>query len=310
MNAAPLKVMVLAGGPDHEREVSLASGESVAAGLVEAGHEVRRSDVMPQELSVLNAFEAWGGDVIFPALHGAWGEGGGLQRVLDHRGLCYVGSSAAAAELAMDKHRSKLVFENHGVPTPAFELIRPGERPGMEPPVVVKPHDEGSSIGVHICHDEAAISRACAALAGQHRNLLIERYIEGRELTVGLLGGGAQRGGYDILPALEVVPAAGFYDYEAKYHRNDTTYRFDLDLPSSLIEQLGQSALRAHQALGCRHLSRVDFIVDREHRLWCLEVNTMPGFTSHSLLPKAAAKAGIHWPQLLDRLVRLPLSHR
>ncbi len=303
----PLKVMVLAGGPDREREVSLESGRAVAEGLTAAGHEVRQHDILPEDLSALDAFVQWGGHVIFPALHGAWGEGGRLQRILDQRELAYVGSGAAAAELAMDKRLSKLVFETQGVPTPPFEFVRVGERIDMPPPVVVKPHDEGSSIGVHICRDADAIQRARQALSQRHHSLLIERYVEGSEMTIGLIGG-ARGGGYDILPALHVMPASDFYDYEAKYQRDDTRYRFDIDLPAEVLEQLGQLALRAHKALGCRHLSRVDFIIDREHRPWCLEVNTMPGFTSHSLLPKAAARAGLAWPQLLDRLVHLPLA--
>ncbi len=309
MQATPLKVMVLAGGPDREREVSLASGREVAAGLKEAGHQVELRDITPDNLAALDEFADWGGDVVFPALHGPWGEGGRLQRVLDERGFPYVGSAAPAAELAIDKQLSKIVFQNKKLPTPEFEFLRVGEPMTMAPPVVLKPYNEGSSIDVVICHDRETAERARADLCNKYRSVLVERFVRGRELTVGVLGGvGGVPAKYEALPPIEIVSAATFYDYDAKYDRDDTQYLFDIDLPEPVLSEIRRLALQAHRVLGCRHLSRVDFLVDEAHRPWCLEVNTIPGFTSHSLLPKAAARAGIAWPALLDRLVRLPLG--
>ncbi len=304
-----LKVMVLAGGPDAEREVSLESGKAVASGLEQAGHDVRLCDIMPDDLRALQEFQDWAGDVIFPALHGPWGEGGRLQRLLDDREIAYVGCGSAAGELAMDKQLSKLVFQQKGVPTPDFEFVRSGEKISMQPPVVFKPYNQGSSVGVALCHTQEEVEQARQDLSSHYHSILVERMIRGKELTVGVLAGrDGKPGQYEVLPVIEIVPADTFYDYQAKYQSEQTRYLFDIDLPTQTLEQLKELALEAHHALGCRHLSRVDFMVDQEHRPWCLEVNTMPGFTSHSLLPKAAKQAGIAWPDLLDRLVRLPLN--
>jgi len=304
-----LNILVLAGGPDAEREVSLKSGEAVAGGLAEAGHRVLLRDIQPDDLAGLDEYEQWGGHVVFPALHGPWGEGGGLQRLLDDRGYAYVGSAAAAADLAMDKQLAKLVFQQHEVPTPEFEFLRPGQPITMPPPLVIKPYNQGSSIGVRLCPDADAVAKARGELAADHGSLLIERMIQGKEMTVGVLGGvDGVAGRYEALPPIQVTPAEQFYDYHAKYQSDATRYSFEIDLPQATLQKVRDLALQAHRVLGCRHLSRVDFIVDDRGQAWCLEVNTMPGFTSQSLLPKAAKHAGISWPTLLDRLVRLALQ--
>ncbi|MEX0744986.1 MAG: D-alanine--D-alanine ligase [Phycisphaeraceae bacterium] len=298
-----LRVLVLAGGPDREREVSLNSGSEVAAALREAGHEVRESDVLPDDVTALDAFNDWPGDVIFPVLHGRWGEGGGLQRLLDQRALPYVGCRATAAALCMDKAATKAVLDEHGLPTPAYETLRPGQPATLAPPVVVKAVNEGSSIGLSICHNTTDRNGAILTLGEQYAHLLVERYVAGMELTVGVIEDAA--GQPEALPALEIVPAEGYYDYQAKYQRDDTQYRFDIALPAATLAELRRLALRAYEVLGVRHLGRVDFLVDAEHRPWLLEVNTIPGFTGHSLLPMAARQAGLPLPALVDRLVRL-----
>lgn len=301
-----MKVMVLAGGPDREREVSLQSGEQVASGLSEAGHRVLVRDILPGTLGVLDEFEQWGGDVIFPALHGPWGEGGGLQAILDQRGLRYVGSQTAAAKLAMNKHEAKQVMQRAGVRVPEGERISTGDCPAIAPPVVVKPLDEGSSFGVKLCSDQASLDEALALLGKEYEQLLVERLIRGMEITVGVIGTGS--GGttaHRALPAIRVIPASGFYDFHAKYQREDTRYEFDIPMSADALRKLGEVAVAAHEALGCRHLSRTDFLVDDEGLAWCLEVNTMPGFTSHSLLPKAAGRAGLSFSELTDHLVVL-----
>ncbi|MFP4145711.1 MAG: D-alanine--D-alanine ligase family protein [Phycisphaeraceae bacterium] len=303
-----LKVLVLAGGPDRERHVSLQSGATVTRALEAADHDVRQRDIGPDDLTPLDAFAAWRGDVIFPVLHGKWGEGGGLQRILDDRGLPYVGCRADAAERCMDKHATKAALAAAGLPTPESELIEAGERSTLELPVVVKAPDEGSSIGLEVCRTREELGRACEALSEHHPRLLVERFVTGPELTLGVLG--RADGGLDVLPPIQIVPAAGHFDFQAKYERDDTRFLFDIGLPRQLLAELGPLALRTAEVLGVRHLGRVDVIVDDAHRPWVLEVNTIPGFTSHSLLPLAAGQAGIELPSLVDRLVRLPLGER
>ncbi|MEX0653384.1 MAG: D-alanine--D-alanine ligase [Phycisphaeraceae bacterium] len=313
-----LRVLVVAGGPDRERGVSLVSGAAVAGALREAGHVVREADVGPGDLSALAGFGAWGGDVIFPVLHGKWGEGGGLQRVLDERGLPYVGCRSAAAALCMDKGRTKAALSAAGLPTPASRVVEggaglaeelatevasPGGPEGVGLPVVVKAVDEGSSFGLAICHSEAEAAAAVARLGREFGRLLVEQYVAGLEVTVGVVDG--VDGRPEALPAIQIVPAGAYYDYAAKYERDDTQYRFDIPLPADVLAEIQRLAVRAYTVLGVRHLGRVDFLVDGAGRPWILEVNTMPGFTSHSLLPMAAARAGLGLVGLVDRVVRL-----
>lgn len=305
-----MKVMVLAGGPDREREVSLHSGECVAAALREAGHEVLLHDLTPADTSALDAFAQWQGDCIFPALHGRWGEGGGAQTLLEARGFSYVGCTPLVAELCMDKHRTKLVVQDHEIATPQWELIGVGQSATLEPPVVVKAFDEGSSIDLFICHDVAARDHAVHELLNRHARLLVEQFIAGREMTVSVIGREPGHAGVVALPVIHIVPKPAFYDYQAKYLRDDTEYRFDIDAPPALLERIQAAAVCAHERLGVRHLSRSDFIVDAAGTPWFLEINTMPGFTTHSLLPKAARQSGLAMPQLVDRLVRLAVYHR
>ena len=297
--------MVLAGGPDRERPVSLQSGATITAALAEAGHVVEQRDITPLDLSALDEFVAWRGDVVFPILHGPWGEGGGLQRILDQRGLPYVGSSGPAADLCMDKQRTKVALQQAGLPTPPSQLLGIGDALTLSAPLVLKPLREGSSIDVAICPDDAAVQRSRAELATRHSMLLAEKFIAGIELTVGVVGGPA---GYEPLPPIQIQPAAAFYDYEAKYQRDDTRYVFDIKLPPAVLDRVRTLALEAHRVLGCRHLSRVDMMVDAAGDPWIIEVNTLPGFTSHSLLPMAARHAGIPTATLVDRLARLPLG--
>ncbi len=308
MPPSPLNILVLRGGPDRERPVSMKSGAQVAAALREAGHDVREADIGPGDLAALDDFAAWPGDVVFPVLHGKWGEGGPLQEILDERRLPYVGCPAPAARLCIDKHRTKLVLEQHHIDTPAFELLAPGQPATLPPPVVVKVPEEGSSIGLAICHDQAARDHALYELRDLANKLLVEQFIPGAEVTVGVISS-ADGKSITALPPIHIVPATSFYDYDAKYDRDDTQYRFDLPGGQPVIDTLQELALRAHKSLGCRHLSRVDFILDADHRPWCLEINTMPGFTTHSLLPMAARHAGLDMPALTDRLARLAAAN-
>ncbi len=284
--------------------MSLLSGQQIAQALKQAGHEVWLRDCLPNDLTALDEFETWGGHLIFPILHGSWGEGGPLQQILDERELTYVGCTHDAASLCMDKYRTKRMLQQHGLPTPVFERISRHQQPTLPTPLVLKAIDEGSSFDLHICTDQDMLESALTDLHSRHEHLLAEQYIAGPELTVSILDEVA-------LPVIQIAPATDFYDYEAKYQRDDTQYLVgpeQIDLPPALLQHIQSLARQAHQALGCRHLSRVDFMVDAQQQPYILEVNTLPGFTSHSLLPMAAAARGMDLPTLTDRLVRLALQ--
>lgn len=299
--------MVVTGGPDREYEVSLQSAQQVTEALEQSGHLVRQQQVGPADLNALDRFVEWQGDVIFPALHGQWGEGGPLQQEMERRGLPFVGSGSMSSDLCMDKHRANTVLGQHHLDCPPHQLLEADQDVRLEPPVVIKPQCEGSSIDLEVCTDGKQLRQARARLHQNHVRLMVEKYIEGKELTVAVL---QTNSGLQALPAIHIVPATGFYDQAAKYERDDTEYRFDIDLPTPVLEQVNRMAVAAHEALGCRHLSRVDLIVDPDHRPWILEVNTIPGFTRKSLVPKSSVRQGISLPQLTDRLVRLAVQSR
>jgi len=293
------RVAVLMGGPDAEHEVSLASGTRVADALeAHGGWTVSRHVVDRPDAAALRDLAAdVGADVVFPVLHGPFGEGGPLQEALEAAQTPYVGSDSHASRRGMDKLESKRLARTCGVPTPA--AIDLGREPAgrLEPPVVVKPVDEGSSVGVRLCRTAAAVEEARRDLAG--RRLMLERLVPGRELTVGIVHG-------EVLPIVEVVPAEGFYDYQAKYHRDDTRYEIDPPLPSGIAESCRRHAMAIWNVVGCRDLARVDFMLDEEGP-WFLEVNTMPGMTDHSLVPMAAERAGLSMPELCAVLVSAAL---
>ncbi len=296
-NPRNITVLVLGGGPDRERPVSLQSAANVAQALRDAGYQTIERDIEPADISALD--ERF--DVVFPVLHGRYGEGGPLQKLLEERRLRFVGCGSRTARKTIDKFTSKKLAREKDVPTPPYAHLGPSAALPFDPPLVLKPLTEGSSFGVRICHGPKDVAEARRELHPHHPILLCEQYIAGMELTVGIVDDRA-------MPVLQIQPAAGFYDYQAKYNRDDTDYRFAIDLPEVLLSQIQQYALTVHRALDCRHLSRVDFLVDAERRPWFIEINTMPGFTGHSLLPMAARKAGIETPELVHRLVQLALS--
>jgi len=291
---AKATVLVLGGGPDRERPVSLNSAAQVAEALRQAGHQTIERDILPGDLSALD--EPF--DVVFPVLHGPWGEGGPLQRILERRSLAFVGCGSAAASIAIDKVATKQALAALDIALPRHQVVTDHEVLSVRPPAVVKPIDDGSSVDVCICRSVDEIHAAIDKHRGDRPALMVEQFIAGREMTVGILDGRA-------LPGIEIVPRVGFYDYEAKYERDDTQYRFDIKLPPEAIRRMQRMAEAVFAELGCRDLGRVDFIVDDEHRPWFLEVNTLPGFTTHSLLPMAARRTGLEMPALCDKLIRL-----
>lgn len=294
-----LKITVLTGGPSSEREVSLKSGRAVASALESLGHHITCADINPQQLDALHI----PADLVFIALHGAFGEDGGVQQLLEARGIRYTGSGAAASALAMDKVATKCRFVSAEVPTPRFDVVtadRVDKVVAMWPlPAVVKPICEGSSIDIQIIRDADTLRQVLDRMTRQYGKCLIEGFINGYELTVGILG-------REALPPIEIRTKREFYNYEAKYIDNDTEYRFDIDLPPGVLAEVQKLSVKAHESLGCRHFSRVDWLVDRKtHQPYALEVNTIPGFTDHSLLPKAAARAGYGFPELCQKIIGL-----
>jgi len=299
-------ILVLGGGPDSERDVSLTSSKGVADALASRGHAVHYQVIDRLTGDELRALP---GGVIFPVLHGGWGEGGQLQDLLARDGRPFVGCRAQAARIAMDKMATKLFAARLGIPTAEAAIVNPVDgAPVFEAPAVFKPVHEGSSVGLHVCRDEAALRKAHGAVladikANPSRIYMLERAVlGGRELTVTILDGQA-------LAIVEISPKGGVYDYEAKYVRKDTQYVAAPALPGdpTTTRRIQQYAQTLFKAIGARHLARVDFILAPDGTPYLLEANTMPGFTGTSLAPKAAANAGIGYANLCELLVGFAL---
>jgi D-alanine-D-alanine ligase len=300
-DVSKLKVAVLAGGISREREVSIQSGKCVAESLTKAGVNVVVSDIKPDLLDILDDESI---DVFFIALHGTFGEDGRLQEILESKGLVYTGSGAQASKLAFDKWQSKNLFRAAAVPTPEAVLFGPKLNMDLlwtTRKYVVKPLREGSTIGITIADSPSqavADAKKCAAEFG---DCMIEEFVTGREFTVGVLGDMA-------LPILEIRPKAGFYDYHAKYIDNGTQYLFDTIDNPALVSKIQKYAVDCFNSLGCRGAARVDFIIGDEDIPFVLEINTIPGMTSHSLLPKAAEKAGISMSRLCLKMIEMAIN--
>jgi D-alanine-D-alanine ligase len=296
-----LKIAVLMGGPSAEREVSLRSGTAVANALTTMGAKVVPMDVHDAGFAIPADV-----DVAFLTLHGTFGEDGALQRILEDRGIAYTGSDPEASAIAFDKIAAKQSFLVAGIPTPAYEAFESAHAVGRRLarlgfPLVVKPSRQGSSVGISIVQREAELPEACQVAGRYDNRLLAEQFVSGRELTVGILDGRA-------LPVVEIRPKRDFFTYEAKYTKGETDYLVPAALDKKIEFQAKSLALRAHECLGCRDYSRVDLMLSPHGELFVLEVNTIPGFTETSLLPKAARAAGIEFPNLCARLVQLALA--
>ena len=293
----PWRVTVLRGGPSAEREVSLAGGGAVAAAIRALGHVVTEADITPDDLTALDT----PADIVFPVLHGQFGEDGQLQEILEQRGLAFVGSGSEASRIGIDKDATKRKWQTAGLPTAPWAVVTSGDwspPDELEPPLVIKPLAEGSSIGLSVCDTVESLRRVLPQAIADFGRVMIERRLEGPELTVGVLG-------HDPLPVIQVRPAAGLYDYAAKYERNDTDYFLDPGLDRTTCQAVQQLAVNAFELLGCRDLARIDLILDRRAGPQLLEINTLPGFTDHSLLPKAAAHAGIPFSRLVEMLLEM-----
>jgi len=285
------QVAVLFGGSSAEREVSLDSGRAVVSGLQEAGYHCAAIDIADREFSLPTGSEA-----VFIAMHGEFGEDGQVQAELDRQRMPYTGSGSDCSRRCMDKPQSKRIFLDEGIPTPVFEVLGPGESCSLPLPVVVKPAAQGSSIGVHRVRTEAEWAPAAADARLYGEDILVEAFITGRELTVGIVDG-------EVLPVVEIVAPDAWYDYRAKYTRGETRYVVPADLDASAADICRRLAWVAFEALGCRGFGRADFRFSPAGEPYLLEINTIPGFTETSLLPKAAASIGMGFSGLCDRIL-------
>ncbi len=293
-------VTVLMGGWSAEREVSLASGAACADALNDAGYDVTRVDVSRNLKTLIDALKP-APDVVFNALHGRFGEDGRIQSLLDILGLPYTHSGVLASALAMDKQSAKALFAARGIPCPEGKLLtiaEIGDSMPLNPPFVVKPNNEGSSVGVMVIRQ--GDNRVTFDNWPYGDDVLVEQYIDGRELTVAVIGDRA-------LGVTELRPNVGFYDYEAKYTDGKTEHLCPAPIPDEITELAMEYAVLAHQALGCRGVSRSDFRYDDTEsspgRLYMLEVNTQPGMTPLSLVPEQAAHAGMSMSDLVAWMV-------
>ena len=300
-----LKIAVLTGGPGSEREVSLASGAAVLKALTSLGMDAVAIEVTGTLLDL----PADTG-LVFNVIHGTFGEDGELQTRLDQLGIPYTGAGAASSRIAFDKNLAKAAFLAHQVPTPRSEIVdvTAGPRlPSFAAPFVVKPPREGSSVGVHIVRRQDEAAAAMAAAARHSNDLLVEEFIQGRELTVGILNDAA-------LPVVHIAPRDGFYDLANKYPWMSggagSDYYCPADLDAATTEAVQQAALAAHRALGIEVYSRVDVLLDEAGNPFVLEANTIPGMTETSLLPKAAAAIGMSFPELCRTIAELSLQLR
>ena len=301
-----LKIAVLTGGIGAEREISLQSGHCVEQALRQAGFDVIAADVRPDRLDILDDD---GIDLFFPALHGQFGEDGQLQQILEDKSLLYTGSGPAASQMAFDKMAGKKLFARAGVTVPAaVEFDGRTEIRELEEQLrhladkyVVKPIRQGSSVGVSIVSTPEEAVKNAGETFNKYGDCMIEEFVPGREVTVGILCG-------RTLPIIEIRTKNSFYNYHAKYVDEQTKYLFDTITESSTAASICQAAIDCFEALGCRHFARVDFILSDEKIPCALEVNTIPGFTSHSLLPKAAARAGLSMSVLCKKIVETAYS--
>ncbi len=327
-----MRIAVLFGGTSEERDVSIASAAQIVPALRTLGHEVFTVDTAtgrlspPEERKLLatgvspqppttaeianvrgraialspSIMDIRAVDVVFLALHGGAGEDGRIQAILDLAGLAYTGSNHIASAAAMDKDLSKRLFRSAGVPT-ADWLMAPTTADVVERsigwPVVVKPCKQGSTVGLSVVHEPSALAAAIDQAKMYDNEVMIEKYIAGREFTVGILDGAA-------LPVGEIIAPGEVFDYQSKYQSGGAREVFPADLPNAESALMQDYALRAHHALKLGSYGRIDFRRDVAGQLWCLEANSLPGMTATSLLPQAAKAAGIEFPELLERICK------
>ena len=342
-----MNIIVLTGGSSAERNVALASGKAISAALKRSGHNVRVVDpvfgqnqpdedtifqdrpVIGKEFPTAEELHAFSNrkvmecinsslfdniDIVFLGLHGKFGEDGRIQSLLELRGVNYTGSGVTSSAMAMDKNISKIMFNHYNIPTAKWLMLKKGISEPIKVdesiklqigyPAVIKPNDEGSTVGLSIVQpdvEDVQLGKALEDAFAYSDHVMAEEYIDGRELTVAILGD-------QSLPVVEIKPKSGFYDYVHKYTKGFTDYFCPADLPEKLAIDIREKAMIAHRSLGCSVYSRVDFRLNSRGESYCLEVNTLPGMTELSLVPKAAGASGIQFEELLNRIIELSLN--
>ncbi len=342
-----MNIIVLTGGSSAERNVALASGKAISAALKRSGHNVRVVDpvfgqnqpdeetifqdrpVIGKEFPTAEELHAFSNrkvmecinsslfdniDIVFLGLHGKFGEDGRIQSLLELRGVNYTGSGVTSSAMAMDKNISKIMFNHYNIPTAKWLMLKKGISEAVKVdesiklqigyPAVIKPNDEGSTVGLSIVQpdvEDVQLGKAIEDAFAYSDHVMAEEYIDGRELTVAILGD-------QSLPVVEIKPKSGFYDYVHKYTKGFTDYFCPADLPEKLAIDIREKAMIAHRSLGCSVYSRVDFRLNSRGESYCLEVNTLPGMTELSLVPKAAGASGIQFEELLNRIIELSLN--
>lgn len=320
VNVKQKRVGVLMGGPSSERDISIKSGKAVFRALKKNNiNAVSYELAMPLNTngyiqSVKEKIGAMDIDIAFIALHGEFGEDGTIQKILEEMKIPYAGSKTRASKLAIDKIDSREIFEKNNIPMPRYNVVVRGEVLPDEPvsdnikiffeelsmPIVVKPSTEGSSIGLSMVDSENSLYKAVSNAFKYSDRVIIEEYIEGREITVGILEDRA-------LPVVEIIPKNRFFDFEAKYNKGATDYKVPAEIDKEKYRECQEMALLAHKVLGARFFSRVDMILDKDGTPYILELNTIPGLTETSLLPLAAAEAGIDFNQLVLKILESSL---
>lgn len=340
-----MNIVVLAGGYSHEREVSLSSGSLIANALMENGHQVILLDLyfgteaastfdeaysklkkdkydykVKRAIPDLEALKAQkakpnemigdniipicqSADLVFLSLHGELGENGQLQAVFDLYDITYTGTGYLGSAIAMNKILSKEIMASRGIITPDWEVLEQQDQPTSSVPCVVKPNASGSSIGVYIVDEEADLAHAVSEAKKYSESVLIEEKIEGREFSVGILNG-------EALPAIEIIPKSGFYDYENKYQEGATIEICPAELDPQIAERMQAIALDVFKALRLEYYSRIDFMVTAEGNIYCIEANTLPGMTPTSLFPQEAAAHGISYNELCNTLAQIAIDKK
>ena len=287
------KVAVLKGGISSEREISLRSGTAIAQGLRDAGYDVVEIDIVAETFTLPAEIEA-----VFVALHGTFGEDGEIQKILTERRMPFTGSDAESCRVAFDKVLTRQRLAEQGIPIPGGEVLIDSTARTLPFPLVVKPPREGSSVGCHLVFEESQWDEAFADAVRHSGEALVEQYIPGKELTVSIVDD-------QVLPVVEIKTTSEWYDFDAKYVTGETQYIVPAELPSATTAELQSIALETFRALDAKGFARVDFRLTPEGKPYVLELNSIPGFTATSLLPKAAQAAGIKFPELCARIMEL-----
>ncbi|RKY30559.1 MAG: D-alanine--D-alanine ligase [Candidatus Omnitrophota bacterium] len=300
-----MKIVILAGGDSSEREISLRSGKEVFNALKKKGHELFLLD--PVEENFCEKILKIKPDCVFIALHGGKGEGGIIQGFLETLNIPYTGSDTLSSAICLNKLISKKILKFHKIPTPDFIVVDKSFSPEKIPfkyPVVVKPASQGSTIGIKIVEKESELYKAIKEAFNYDNEVFIEKYIDGKEVTVSIIGNENPK----VMPIIEIITPTGFYDYKAKYTPGGSIHKIPPDLPENVIKKVEDVAIKAYKAVKCSGFARIEIIVSKKGTPYILDINTIPGLTKTSLFPDSAKAAGIPFEELCEKIINLALE--